>query len=139
MNYEVKIKCNKTQENGKDKKVSEEYLVRNAELFGKAEEFIIKEMQSLYGDFSVSSIKKSKYVEIDLAHGGDRYFSCKVVFIILDEKTNKESNTSELMLVSADNIGNAKTYLEELMKDTLVDYKIDTIKETKLMDVYDVE
>ncbi len=139
MNYEVKIKCNKTQENGKDKKVSEEYLVRNAELFGKAEEFIIKEMQSLYGDFSVSSIKKSKYVEIDLAHGGDRYFSCKVVFIILDEKTNKESNTSELMLVSADNIGNAKTYLEELMKDTLVDYKIDTIKETKLIDVYDVE
>ena len=139
MNYEVKIKCNKTQENGKDKKVSEEYLVRNAELFGKAEEFIIKEMQSFYGDFSVSSIKKSKYVEIDLAHGGDRYFSCKVVFIILDEKTNKESNTSELMLVSADNIGNAKTYLEELMKDTLVDYKIDTIKETKLIDVYDVE
>ena len=139
MNYEVKIKCNKTQENGKDKKVSEEYLVRNAELFGKAEEFIIKEMQSLYGDFSVSSIKKSKYVEIDLAHGGDRYFSCKVVFIILDEKTNKESKSSELMLVSADNIGNAKTYLEELMKDTLVDYKIDTIKETKLMDVYDVE
>ena len=139
MNYEVKIKCNKTQENGKDKKVSEEYIVRNAELFGKAEEFIIKEMQSLYGDFSVSSIKKSKYVEIDLAHGGDRYFSCKVVFIILDEKTNKESNTSELMLVSADNIGNAKTYLEELMKDTLVDYKIDTIKETKLIDVYDVE
>ena len=139
MNYEVKIKCNKTQENGKDKKVSEEYLVRNAELFGKAEEFIIKEMQSLYGDFSVSSIKKSKYVEIDLAHGGDRYFSCKVVFITLDEKTNKESNTSELMLVSADNIGNAKTYLEELMKDTLVDYKIDTIKETKLIDVYDVE
>ncbi len=139
MNYEVKIKCNKTQENGKDKKVSEEYLVRNAELFGKAEEFIIKEMQSLYSDFSVSSIKKSKYVEIDLAHGGDRYFSCKVVFIILDEKTNKESNTSELMLVSADNIGNAKTYLEELMKDTLVDYKIDTIKETKLIDVYDVE
>ena len=139
MNYEVKIKCNKTQENGKDKKVSEEYLVRNAELFGKAEEFIIKEMQSLYGDFSVSSIKKSKYAEIDLAHGGDRYFSCKVVFIILDEKTNKESNTSELMLVSADNIGNAKTYLEELMKDTLVDYKIDTIKETKLIDVYDVE
>ena len=139
MNYEVKIKCNKTQENGKDKKVSEEYLVRNAELFGKAEEFIIKEMQSLYGDFSVSSIKKSKYVEIDLSHGGDRYFSCKVVFIILDEKTNKESNTSELMLVSADNIGNAKTYLEELMKDTLVDYKIDTIKETKLIDVYDVE
>ena len=139
MNYEVKIKCNKTQENGKDKKVSEEYLVRNAELFGKAEEFIIKEMQSLYSDFSVSSIKKSKYVEIDLAHGGDRYFSCKVVFIILDEKTNKESNTSELMLVSADNIGNAKTYLEELMKDTLVDYKIDTIKETKLVGVYDVE
>ena len=139
MNYEVKIKCNKTQENGKDKKVSEEYQVRNAELLGKAEEFIIKEMQSLYGDFSVSSIKKSKYVEIDLAHGGDRYFSCKVVFIILDEKTNKESNTSELMLVSADNIGNAKTYLEELMKDTLVDYKIDTIKETKLIDVYDVE
>ena len=36
MNYEVKIKCNKTQENGKLKKVSEEYLVRNAELLGKA-------------------------------------------------------------------------------------------------------
>lgn len=139
MNYEVKIKCNKTQENGKQKKVSEEYLVRNAELFGKAEEFIIKEMQTSYEEFSVQSIKKSKYAEIDLSHGGDRYFSCKVVFITLDEKTNKESTSSELMLVCADNIGNAKTYLEELMKDSFVDYKIDTIKETKLMDVYDVE
>ena len=140
MNYEVKVKFNRTQEDGNIKKVSEDYMVKNAELFGEVETFITKEMQpDVIDDFEVAAIKKSRYMDIDLSHNGDRYFGCKIVYITIDEKTGKEKNTSEMILICSDNISEAKTYLDEHMKDTLMDCKIDTIKETKILDVYDAK
>ena len=140
MNYEVKVKFNKTQEEGNVKKVAEDYMVKNAELFGEVETFITKEMQPyVVDDFEVAAIKKSRYTDIDLSHNGDRYFGCKIVYITIDEKNGKEKNTSEMILICADNINEAKTYLDEHMKDTLIDYKVDTIKETKIFDVYDAK
>lgn len=84
----------------------------------------------------MASIKRANYSELFDQKDGDRYYSCKVEFISLDEKTGAEKRSANNMLVMALNIDDAKTYLRDGMKGTLADYEIVSIKETKIMDVF---
>ena len=96
-----------------------------------------EEMSNFGTEIEVAAIKKSKYGTIDLTHEGDTFFGCKIVYITIDEVSGKEKHSSEMILVCASNIDEAKKYLDEHMKGSMLDYKVDTIKETKIMDVYD--
>ena len=138
MNFEVKIKIERTMEDGSRKMVSEEYLIKNAVSFGEVEDLIVEESKPR-GEFKITAIKISNYAETCLTHGGKLFFGCKVINIIIDERTGKEKHSSQMILVSADDIDEAKTYLDEHMKGTMIDYKVDTIKETKILDVYEAK
>ena len=62
--FEVKFKSEKTNEEGYQKMVSENYIV-NALSFTECEARIIKEMESyISGEFEVAAIKKTKYESI---------------------------------------------------------------------------
>ena len=84
--FEVKITFDKTLENGKEKKVSELYLV-DAVSFTEAEAKITAEFSPL-PNFKVKSIRQYKVAEIVNKTNLDdsRYFKCKLNFITLDEK-----------------------------------------------------
>ena len=59
--FECKIRYEKTQEDGTQKKVTEQYAV-NALSFTEAEKRIMEEMSSyISGAFEVSDIKKARY------------------------------------------------------------------------------
>ena len=134
--FECTIKYSKVQQNGQVKKVSEKYLVDSLS-FTEAEAKIIKESQSfISGEFNVSDIKRSKVSEVFDANEGDKYYDFKLAFITIDEKSAKEKKTFSHILVLGDDIDGAKIYLDERMKGTLSDYVVDTIKETKIVDVY---
>ena len=134
--FECVIKYDKTQENGMEKKVSESYLV-DALSFTEAEARIIEEMTpSISGEFLVSGIKRSNISELFYNEVGDKWFKCKVNFITLDEKSGSEKRTASYMLVYASTVDEADKNLKEGMKGTLADYEIESIKETKIMDVY---
>ena len=135
--FECVIKYDKVQENGMEKKVSELYLV-DALSFTEAEARIIKEMTPfISGDFSVANIKRANISELFFYQTGDKWFKCKVNFITLDEKSGADKKTASYMLVHASTVNEADKNLKEGMKGTMADYEIESIKETKIMDVYD--
>ena len=133
--FEVKITFDKKLENGKEKKVTECYIV-DAVSFTDAEAKITEHMSAyLSVPFEVKSIRKYKVAEIVPSELGDTYFKCKLNFITLDEKSGAEKKTAVNMLVNATTLDVAKSNLVNHMKSTMSDYSIEKIEETKLMAV----
>lgn len=133
--FECKVTFLKTLDNGKEKKVTECYIV-NAVSFTDAEAKITEHMSAFLSvQFEVKSIRKYKVSEIVPSELGDTYFKCKLNFITLDEKSGLEKKTAVNMLVNATTLDVAKSNLVNHMKGTLADYSIEKIEETKIIDV----
>lgn len=136
--FETGIRYDKTLENGVTKPVTELYIV-NAVSFTECEKIITEAMQPfLSGDFEVVKESITKIAEIvdqedDTA---DRYYLVKYNFITIDERTAKEKKTAVLHLVHARDFDDAKKRAVTHMSDTMADWEIDCIKETKYIDVY---
>lgn len=139
--FECSLKYDKVMENGLEKKVTELYLV-DALSITEAEARLIEEMNPfMQGEFQCKGIKEAKYSEIFFSEeeSADRYFKCKLLFITLDEKSGKEKTTSTQILVQAADLRDAVGKLDEDMKGTMADYRIASVSETKIMDVYPYE
>jgi len=138
MNYfEVKVKYEKVQEDGKEKKVTESYLV-DALSFTECEKRIIEEMKLfISGEFEVYSIARTRYEEIVETETDSNisWYKTKLVFTSMDDN-GKEKQEIHYMLVEGTNIDNAKDNLDEFMKTTMADFKVVTISETPIMDIY---
>lgn len=136
--FEVKIQYQKMLENGKEKKVTEQYVVESLS-FTEAEARIIKEMPHYTsGEFDVVSEKIASYFEIILSDKSDddKWFISKVSFITLDEKTAKEKKTSQRFLVQADTSQTALEYTKKLFDRSMTDYTIDAVQETQTIEVF---
>ena len=136
--FECKIKYEKTMENGLLKKVTEPYLV-DAINFTEAEKRMIEEMAPfMHGEFQVDDITRVMIAELfeSSKQEDDKWYKCKLSFIIIDEKSGKEKKATNLVLVKAINIKSALASLEEGMKTTQIDYEVTAIQETPIMDVF---
>lgn len=136
--YEVKARSEKTMEDGMQKKVKETYLF-DAMSFSEAEARAVEELAPFAtGEFVVTDIKRAGYTELfpSDAPEADKWYSVRVAFITLDERSGKEKKTKAEYLVQAPEINHARTSFIEGMKGTLSDYEIVSIKETPILDVY---
>ena len=136
--FEVKIQYQKLQEDGKEKKVTEQYVVE-ALSFTEAESRIIEEITPyISGDFDIVSEKIAPYNEIFLSENStdDKWFLSKVSFITIDEKTAKEKKTSQRLLVQADTSQTALEYTKKLFDGSMTDYTIDAVQETPTIEVF---
>ena len=132
----VKIRYDKMQENGIIKTVTEQFLV-DALSFTDAEARITEEMKPYtQGEFMVSAISRYKVSESFLDESGERYYRCKLEYITLDEKSGSEKKQGVFFLVQSDTIENAKNIVVAEMKKTMIDYTIQKIEETKILDVF---
>lgn len=153
----VKIKYEKTSEEGKVVKVTETYLI-DALSFTECEARITEEMKPfISGEFEVAAITKKNYseivetnviinnvtsivdnkIELDMDRTeADKWFECKLNFITLDEEKGVEKKTPVFMLVHADTVHSANKTLIFHMRNTMADYTIEGVKETKIIDVY---
>lgn len=137
--FECKISYEKMMENGMQKKVTEPYLV-DALSFTEAEARIIEEIRPfISGEFTVADIKRARLNEIFFNEKGDKYYKVKIYFITLDVKSGLEKKTSAYMLFQASTIDEAKDNLSEAMKGTMSDYVVESITETKIIDVFTYE
>ena len=135
--FESIVKYEKMQENGIQKKVSEHYMV-DALSFTEAEAKTIEQVTPfISGDFQIKDISRSNISEIVYDESGDKWYRCKVNFVTLDEKSGAEKRTASYFLVQADSTDKANENVHTFMKDTLSDYEIEIIKETKIIDVYE--
>lgn len=136
--YEVKIQYQKMQEDGREKKVTEQYVVE-ALSFTEAESRITEEMSAyIYGEFDIVSEKIAPYNEILLSDrtDDDKWFLSKVGFITLDERTAKEKKTSQRLLVQADTSQTALEYTKKLLDSSMTEFSIDAVKDTPTIDVF---
>ena len=137
--FECKIRYEKTQEDGTQKQVTEQYAV-NALSFTEAEKRIMEEMSSyISGAFEVSDIKKARYKEVvfDDADSSDKWYKVKVQYITLDERTAKEKLSNVYYLVNASTSKVALNNTIEYLGRGMADYKIASVVETKIFDVYE--
>lgn len=134
---EAKVKFKKQLQNGKIKEINEPYLVK-ALSFTEAEARVTEEVRPFISvDFSVSAVTKSNIVEVFYDPAGDFWYKVKANFISLNEKTNTEKLTSSYYLVQARDFRSAYDNFQKGMKDTMADYTIASITETKIMDVFE--
>ena len=137
--YECKVKYQKVDEEGRQKAVSEIYMV-DAVSFTDAESRITKELEQYagLGEFTVASIKTTNYAEIIPNESGDRWFKCKAVFISFDEKTNKERRTASSMLVQATDVKDAYDVLSKALSTSIADFTIPAVQESSIMDIFGI-
>lgn len=156
--FEAKIQYDKIgTEDGKQKKVTDTYLV-DAVSFTEAESRIIEVVRPyMTGDFTVASIKRKKYYEVveenvsisavdaeaakifgsnsNQSSTADKWFDCKINFVILDQEKGSEKKISAMMLVNANSVNSANDTLFEHMKGTMSDWELVKIAETPILDV----
>lgn len=87
-----KIRYEKVNEDGLQKKVTEIYVV-DALSFSEAEARITEEMKSyISGQFDILNIDPAPFAEIFFSdeETADRWYKAKLEFITIDEKTEKE-------------------------------------------------
>ena len=136
--YEVKIQYQEMQEDGKEKKVTEQYVVE-ALSFTEAESRIIEEMTPyISGEFDVVSEKIAPYNEIFLSDrtDDDKWIISKVGFITLDERTGKEKKQTFRYLVQAATSELALDYTKEMFSHGMSDYSIEAVQDTPTLDVF---
>ena len=136
--FEVKVKMQKTQEDGIQKKVTEQYVVEAA-TFGEAERRITECLKPyIEGEFDVTDIKIAGYSQIVCGdENADKYFKAKVTFVALDDTTGKEKKTSELYLVQSETLESAESDVKNYLNDS--NTTISSIAETAILDVFPLD
>ena len=134
-----KIRYEKTMEDGLQKKVTEQYVL-DAVSFTEAEARIIEQMSSyISGQFDIVEIDRCKFGEVFFSDEelADKWYKAKLKFITIDEKTEKEKRNTVYYLVQAGSFEGARKNIDEAMGGTMIDYVIDTVSETPIMDVFE--
>lgn len=138
--FECKVRYEKTREDGSEKMTTELYTV-DALSFTEAEASIIDNM-SVYvsGELKIANINPANYNEIFFSSNDDDdlWFKARLAFITIDDK-NKEKRTYVNYLIQAKSIERAKRYVDEVMCETIIDYELKSLSETKIFDVFEHE
>lgn len=134
--FEVKVKYVKIDDDGREKKVSEAYLV-DAVTFTDAETRIIQQMETMVrGEFIVDNIKKSNIVEIFPNETGEWWYKAKIGIVTIDEEKGKEKKINNYFLIAADDIKEALQRLEEGLSYILVPYQTTSLAICNIVDVF---
>ena len=137
--FECKIRYEKVMEDGTPKKVNEVYVI-DALSFSEAEERVMEEMSSyISGEIELVDVKIAPYKEIFFADSNlaDKWFKVKVVYITIEERTQREKRMPVMVLVNAGNINSAIKNTDEVMGNTMIDYVVTVVQETKIFDVFE--
>ena len=134
--FECKVKYVKIDDDGRERKVSEVYLV-DAVTFTDAETRIIQQLQTMVrGEFIVDNIKKSNIVEIFPHENGEWWYKAKIGIVTIDEKAGKEKKINNYFLVAADDIKQALQRLEDGLSYILVPYQTTSLAICNIVDVF---
>ena len=134
--FECKVKYVKVDDDGRERKVSEVYLV-DAVSFTDAETRIIKQLETMVrGEFMVDNLKKSNIVEIFPHESGEWWYKARIGIVTIDEKAGKEKKINNYFLVAADDLKQALQRLEEGLSYILVPYQTTSLAICNIVDVF---
>lgn len=136
--FEVKVKYTKVCEEGREKKVSELYLL-NAVSFTEAESRIIEELREIIqGDFYIEAIKKSNITELVESKDGndDKWFKAKVAIIDCDNISGREKKSNQYFLVAGSDVDKSLENLQKALSTYVVPFEIVQVGDSNIMDVF---
>lgn len=139
--FEVKLRYDKVHEDGYEKKVVESYVV-DALSFGEAEKRAVEFLGNYAsGEIQVVNINPMKFHEVffNEKETCDKYYKTILQFVTLDEKRGNEKHTQVSYLIQASSFDNCKDTIRMIMNDTMIDYQIVAVSETKIIDVIECE
>ena len=131
----------KTLDDGKEKTVTELYVV-DALSFTEAEARFIKEMEPyISGESKIVAMAIARYSEIFFSEDeeDDRFFKAKVQFVTVDENTGHEKKNNIYYLVQARDIETARYYTTKQLEGTMADFSITGLNETQIIDIFEHE
>lgn len=134
-----KVKYAKENEQGLLKNVSEQYLV-DAVSFTEAEARIYDMLGStIRGDFQVTNISKSNFVDVFPYEDIDIWHKCKISYVVADGDSGKEKKVTQYMLVTAHDVKEAYERIHESLSNMLVTFRVPDITESAIVEVFPYE
>lgn len=134
--YEVRARYVKIDDDGREKKVSEVYLV-DAVSCTDAEARLTAELQTMIrGEFTIGKVATSNIIEIFPHEVGEYWWKGKINIVTLDERAGKEKLVNNYFLVAADDLKQALQRLEEGLAYILVPYHISSLSVSPIVDVF---
>lgn len=136
--YETTVRYERSK--GDENNITTEAYAVDALSFAEAEQRITDEMQPFCsGEFDVKKIAIAPYAEVFFSgvEDDDKFFRATVAITTLDERTGKEKKNNVNYLVQAKNIETARRYVVDAFYNTAIDYEINRLVETKILDVFE--
>ena len=134
--YIGKIKIDRIQEDGTNKKVTEPYLV-NAMSYTEVEARLAEFLEVEHAEYKFASISKANISDIFPNQTGDKWYKAKVSFVSLDEAAGKEKKINQYMLIQSIDFQHATQELLAQFQNFTVPYDIHSLTETPIFDVLD--
>ena len=134
--YNVKARYIGVTDEGITKAITEEYLT--AALSFTEAETKTSEGALLYGleEFDIIAMSRTKFSEIVYGdEEADKWFKCKINVITIDERSGREKKAPVFFCVNADSALEAHHLLDKHLKTTLLDYTVEQVDETKIIEV----
>lgn len=133
--YNCKVKYQKQEDSGRYKTAVDHYLV-DANSYTEAEARIYEELGSIIiGEFIITSITKSKIVDLFEYEDTDVWYKCKVSYTTVSEG-GQEKKVAHYMLVTACNVEQAYLRLVQSLDNMLVSFTIPEVIETQIVEVF---
>ena len=136
--YETTVRYERSK--GDENNIATEAYTVDALSFAEAEQRITEEMEPYCsGEFDVKKITIAPYAEVFFSEDedDDKFFRATVAMITLDERTGKEKKNNVNYLVQAENIETARRYVVDAFFNTAMEYEINRLVETKILDVFE--
>ena len=128
--------CTVAYKNEEAKTVKEPYVI-DAQSFSEAEAKVLREMDG-HSDVKIVDISRAQFSEIFSVQNDEemKYYRVKINLITPDESTGKDRKQSMCFLVMGTSTKDAQTNFDEAMRETLVDFSIKSLIETKIVTVF---
>lgn len=136
--YETTVRYERSK--GDENNIATESYAVDALSFAEAEQRITEEMEPFVtGEFDVKKIAIAPYTEVFFSENEEdgKFFRATVAMITLDERTGKEKKNNVTYLVQANNIETARRYVVDAFSSTAMEYEINRLVETKILDVFE--
>lgn len=138
MYYEIKLVRFGIDDNGKEKKFTESYIVKAQLIFEaltKFEEDILRE----YPEHEIVAVKKLAYSDVLYDGTESPYYRVKFNTVTVDDKTGKDKRVPDFILIQANDIDEAKAAYERYIEKWVVDTILESVSETKIVDYYNYD
>lgn len=132
-----KVAMPEMQENGMTKNVTRLYAI-NALDWAEAQSRISEHLVPYAKDgMEIKDIRPAKFTEIFFtdAISDDAWYSAKLAYITINERTGKEKRKVHTHLFQASSLDGANRVIGEAMGGTMIDYAKTEIKDSKIFEV----